>query len=96
MAAAATHSKLKSREIGRIQPRFSEQGRIGHVRLATLRADQAHQALRQNTVEGRNKGVGIDAHVGEASQHIKHIVGVDGGEDQVPGQGRLDGNLGRF
>src|SRR5208283_692741 len=53
-------------------------------------------ALRQNTVERGNEVVRLDAHVQEAAEYIDHVVGVDGGEDEVAGEGRLDGDLGGF
>jgi len=32
----------------------------------------------------------------EAPQHVQHVVGVDGREDQMAREGRLDGDLRRF
>src|ERR1017187_9718266 len=49
-------------------------------------ADSAHKALRQNTVERGNEVVGFNAHVQEPAQHIDHVVGVYGGENQVARQ----------
>ncbi len=49
-------------------------------------ADHAHQALRQNAVQGGDEIVSLDAHIQEAAQNVEHVVGVDGGEDQVAGE----------
>src|ERR1019366_7814949 len=48
------------------------------------------------TVERGNEVVGFNAHVQEPAQHIDHVVGVYGGEDQVARQRRVDGDLCRF
>src|SRR5208282_2219455 len=50
----------------------------------------------QNTVQCGDKVVRLDAHVEEAPQHVDHVIGVDGGEHEVAGQRRLDGDLGGF
>src|ERR1035438_8246141 len=59
-------------------------------------ADHSHQPLRQNAVQRRNEVVGLDSHVEEAAQHVHHVVGVDGGEHQVAGERRVNGNLRRL
>ena len=66
-----------------------------HVAHAEL-ADRAHQPLRQDAVQRGDKVIRLDAHVQEAAEHIYHVVGVDGGEDQVAGDCGLDGDLGGF
>ena len=58
------------------------------------RAEDADQALGGDAIQGRDEAVGVDAHVDEAPQDVENVVGVHGGEHQVPGQGRLDGDLG--
>ena len=42
------------------------------------------------------KVVGLNAHVEKTPQHIHNIVGVDGREDEVTGQGGVDGDLRGF
>src|SRR6202158_3886484 len=59
-------------------------------------ADDPDQPLRQNAVQRRHKVVRLDAHVQEAPQYVHHVIGVDGGEHEVPGERRLDGDLGGF
>jgi hypothetical protein len=61
---------------------------------AAGRAVDAQQALGHHAVEGRHQVVGIDPHVHEAADHVEDVVGVHGGEHQVAGEGRLDGDLG--
>ena len=56
-------------------------------------ADHPHQPLRQNAIQRRNEIVGLDAHVQEAADHVDHVVGVDGSENQVAGQRGVDGDL---
>src|SRR5208282_5107944 len=75
--------------------RFEHVIRIMHGRPAGI-ADDPHQALRQNTVQRRDKVVRLDAHVQEAPEHVHHVIGVDGGEHEVARQRRLDGDLGGF
>jgi hypothetical protein len=67
----------------------------GHRQLAR-HANHPHQPLRHNTVERRHEIVGLDTHVDKATDHVERIVSVDGTEDQVPGQRRLNGDLGRL
>ena len=55
-----------------------------------------HQPLRQDAVQRRNKTVGINSHVHEATDHIKHIVGMHRGKHQVAGQRGLYGDLRGF
>src|SRR6476646_4730223 len=82
--------------LGRIQAAGLEHvGRVAHG-LAAVVADQAHQSLRQDAVERGDEVVGLHAHVQEASDHVHHVVGVYGGEHQVAGERRLDGDLRGF
>ena len=59
-------------------------------------AVDADQALGQNAVQRGNEVVGFDADVQEAAEHVDHVVGVNGGEDQVAGERGVDGDLGGF
>src|ERR1039458_5065239 len=59
-------------------------------------ADGAHQSLGQNAVESGYEVVGLDAHVEEAAEDVDHVVGVDGGEDEVAGKRGVDGDLRRL
>src|ERR1051326_7586114 len=54
---------------------------------SALVANQTHKPLGQNAVQSRNEVVRLDSHVEEAADDVDHVVGVDGGEDQVTGQG---------
>ena len=58
--------------------------------------EDADEALGEDAVEGRDEAVGIDLHVDEAADDVEDVVGVDGGEDEMAGQGGLDGDLGRL
>src|SRR6266540_1105074 len=70
-------------------------GRGAHLALAVY-ADGPHQPLGLHAVEGGDEVVGLDLHVEEAAEHVDHVVGVDGGEDQVAGEGGLDGDVRRL
>ena len=65
-------------------------------RLLAVRADHAHEPLGEDAVQGRDEVVELDLHVEEAAEHVDDVVGVDGREHEVAGQGRLDGDLRRL
>src|SRR6185437_8281635 len=44
---------------------------------------QAYQALGHDAVKRRDQAVRFDVHVEEAADHIKHVVGVQRGKDQM-------------
>jgi hypothetical protein len=67
------------------------QGRVGGLRA--LRAEPAHQALGRDADHRRGDEEGFDAHVEKARDGAERIVGMQGAEDQVAGQRRLDGDL---
>ena len=48
-------------------------------------ADDADQALGEDGDEGRGHEVVFDAHVGEAGDGARGVVGVEGGIDEVTG-----------
>src|ERR1043166_6923075 len=68
----------------------------GPIGPAADRAEHAYQALRQHAVQRRDEVVRLDPHVQEATDHVNDVVGVDGGEDEVAREGRLDGDLRRL
>ena len=70
----------------------SSSGGGPHLALA-VGADGPHQPLGLHAVQGGDEVVGLDLHVEEAAQHVDHVVGVDGGEDEVAGEGGLDGDV---
>ena len=59
-----------------------------------LAAQPARQALRDDQAHRGRDRVGLDAHVDQARQGLRRVVGVQGGEHQVAGLRRLDGDLG--
>ena len=61
-----------------------------------MRAEAAHQALRQHADQARTQEKGLDAHVLQASHGADRVVGVQGGDHQVAGQAGLDGDLRGF
>src|SRR5712691_4236137 len=89
--AEAERGRLRFGEAGLL-----EQGRIGPAVLAAVRADEPHQALRQDRVQCGNKAEQIDVHVHETADHVEYIVRVDGGENEVPRERGLHGDVGRL
>src|SRR5712664_103001 len=61
-----------------------------------IRTDHANEPLRHDAVQSGDKVVRLDAHVDEAADDVGNVVGVDGGENEVAGECRLDGDLGGF
>src|SRR6266581_2806092 len=80
----------------RVEPRELEQFRVRARFAPAARTDQAHQALRHDAVQRRYEAVYIHAHVGEAADHVESVVGVHGGEHQVPRERGLQGDLRGF
>src|SRR5581483_9280247 len=70
-------------------------GRVVHYGTAGI-ANDTNQPLRQNTVQRGHEIVGLYAHIEKSPNHVDHVVGVDGCEHQVTGEGRLDGDLRGF
>src|SRR5215472_5415231 len=59
-------------------------------------ANRAHQPLRQHTIQRGDEIVRLHSHVEEAAEHVYHVIGVHGREDQMSRQRRLDGDLRGF
>src|SRR6185437_10075432 len=59
-------------------------------------ANHAHQALREDAVQGRNEVIRLDPHVDETANHVGDVVGVDSCEYQVARERRLNGDLRRL
>src|ERR1035441_1499196 len=70
-----------------------EHGAVGEL---AARADDADEALRQDGDERTGDQVVFHAHVGEAGDGAGGIVGMQGGEDEVAGEGGADGDIGGF
>ena len=69
---------------------------VGLVGLAAVLADAAGEALGDDEEEGGGDEEGGDAHVEEAGDGGGAVVGVEGGEDEVTGEGGADADLGGF
>src|SRR5262249_6907520 len=80
----------------RIEPRFRKFLVARVVLAAAIVAQYANKALGQNTIQRRYEIVGLHPHVQEPADDVDDVVGVHGREHQVPGEGRLDRDLGRF
>ena len=69
----------------------------GYVdRLLAVAAELSRQALRDDQAHRGRDGVGLDAHVDQAGERLRGIVGMQRREHQVAGLRRLDGDLGGF
>ena len=66
-------------------------GRVGGG--ATL-ADFSDQALRHQGADGGGDQEGLDADVNQTGDGAGSVIGVEGGEDQVAGEGGVDGDGG--
>src|SRR5438270_10830747 len=55
------------------------------IRPAADRAEHAHQALRQNAIERRNKVVRLDSHIQKTTDHADDVVRVYGREYELAG-----------
>src|SRR5579864_5938506 len=61
-----------------------------------IRADDAHQTLREDAVQRRDKVVWLNAHVHETADNIGYVIRVDRCEYQMTSEGGLNGDLRRF
>ena len=59
-------------------------------------ADAAQKPLAQDCFEGRGDEEWLHAHVDHAGDGARGVVGVQGSEDEVAGEGSLDGDLSRL
>jgi len=66
--AKTERSSLRLREAG-----FLEECRVGPALLAAVRADEPHQALRQDRIQGGDEAEQIDVHVHEAADHVEYV-----------------------
>ena len=71
-------------------------GRARFVGLATIRAEQAHETLGEQTDQARGEQERFHAHVVESGDRADGGVGVQGGEHKVAGERGLHGDLGGF
>src|SRR5208282_5825543 len=74
---------------------FQDFGRVLDLFFAIF-ANHADQALREDAIQRGDEIVRFDAHVDEAADHVGAVIGVDRGEDQVAGEGGVDGDLRGF
>ena len=92
-AAAAVVKNL----VADVVRREVEQGKLAFGRLewgAALFADGADEALGQDGHQGGGDEERLHAHVNQAGDGAGGVIGVKGAQDQVAGEGGLDGDLG--
>ena len=68
----------------------------GFVGLHAVFADSADESLCEDACECGGDEEGFDAHVDESCDGAGGVVGVEGREDHVSGEGGLDGHAGGF
>ncbi len=66
------------------------------VYFLALGTDHPHQALRHDSQHAGGDEVVFHAHLQQPGHRARRIVGVQGAENQVTGQRRVDGDLGGF
>ena len=66
---------------------------VGHLALF---AEHPHQPLRQHRRHRSLHPRGLDPHVEQPGDRGRRVVGMDRGEDEMAGDGRLHGDLGRL
>ncbi len=66
------------------------------VDLLALGAEDADEALGEECTDRGGDEEGLHAHVDETHDAADGVVGVEGGEDQVAGEGGADGDFRRF
>ena len=86
----------RCRRAGRSCRAASVSAASGSYSFAAIDAQSAHQALGDHHPDGAGDQERLDAHVQQTGQAGGGIIGVQGAEDQVAGQGGLDGQVGRF
>src|SRR5690606_8608822 len=68
----------------------------GLVGLRAVLAEGANEALRERSHQRGGHEEGLDAHVHQTGDGARRVVGVHGGEHEVTGERRLDGDLRRL
>ena len=94
-AALAFHDLHRLRFFGR--EAFVDQGLHRHLdRLGAVFADPPYQALGADEMDRGRDQERLDAHVHETGYGFGRAIGVQGGQNQVAGEGGFDGNFGGF
>src|SRR5579864_265190 len=94
--AASALDELHRSPLGGIETGSAQNFRGIAYDLLAMHANHAHQALGQNAVQSGNEIVRLDAHVDEPADDVGYVIGVHGGEHQVSGERRLNGDLSGF
>src|SRR5882724_10642078 len=67
LGAAAAGTERPVRDRRQLQARLADDFERRLYRLGALLADEAHETLREDAVQGRDERVGVDLHVREAA-----------------------------
>ena len=94
LVAALATEELDSGGVGHAEG--EQLGRVGMVGRPAGGADAAHESLGEHAVEDRGQQVRLAAHVLQPGDGGGRVVGMQGREDEMPGEGGLDGDLGRL
>ncbi len=96
LQATTAFGEDKIHPLGRIKASFAQFLRRKFLRAFAIFTDYTNQALSHDAVQSRDEIVRLDTHVDEAADNVGDVVGMDGSEHQVAGQGGLNGDLSGF
>src|SRR5712672_397467 len=94
--AADSFDKLDLGPQIRIESRGAQHFRRIAYRPLAVHTYDAHQPLRQNTIQGRDEIVRFNSHVNETADNVGNVVRMDSRKYQVSGQRGLNRDLRRF
>ncbi len=81
-------------QVRSFQPQTLQHGTTRHKGRLAVIAQDAYQALGHDGQDRRGNQKGLHPDIHQAGNSAGRVVGVEGREHQVPGEGRLDGNFG--
>ena len=95
IAAFAPH-EICPRHLARVKVQDWQLGLRGLAGRGAFFAYFAHQPLRHQGADGGGDQEGLHSDVNQTGDGAGGVVGVQGGENQVAGERRVDGDGGRF
>ncbi len=96
IVAALAVVKMSVANFVRRKVELGEERFVRLVGRAAIATDAPEQTLPEDGIEGGGNQERLDAHVDQARDRAGGVVRVQGGEDKVPGERGLDGDLRRL